>query len=45
MAEDLTPTAGTGRAAVSETSAPGASPPGYELVVEAKSESKAKEGD
>jgi hypothetical protein len=31
MAEDLTHTAGTGGAAVVETSAPPASPPGYEL--------------
>jgi tetratricopeptide (TPR) repeat protein len=31
MAEDLTHTAGSGRAAVVETSAPPASPPGYEL--------------
>ncbi len=40
MAEHLTSTAGTGRGAVSETSALGARPPGCELVVEAKSGSK-----
>jgi serine/threonine protein kinase len=34
MAEDLTPTAGPGRAAVVATSAPPASPPGYELIDE-----------
>ena len=34
MAEDRTPTAGPGRAAVAETSAPPASPPGYELLGE-----------
>src|SRR5438067_2132753 len=34
MAEDLTHTAGPGRAAVVETSAPAASPPGYELIDE-----------
>ncbi len=34
MAEDRTPTAGPGRAAVPETGAPPASPPGYELLGE-----------
>jgi serine/threonine protein kinase/tetratricopeptide (TPR) repeat protein len=34
MPEDVTPTAGLGTAAVVETSAPGANPPGYELIDE-----------
>jgi serine/threonine protein kinase len=34
VAEDLTPTTGPGGAAVVETSAPHASPPGYELIDE-----------
>src|SRR5438105_3526848 len=34
MAENLTHTAGPGKAAVVETSAPPASPPGYELIEE-----------
>src|SRR6516165_344092 len=34
MAENLTPTAGPGQAAVVEMSAPHASPPGYELIDE-----------